>query len=105
MPTATRTLHNSKYSGWDIVQTSPRAYLLTRPGGIYAIAVTHTEARGWEGVLMTRQYRPAGVAGSAWGPAKTPYVHCPLGCCYEADRRERWIGEARAKRARMATTR
>jgi hypothetical protein len=94
MSTATatkpRTLTSPRYPGWEITRIGPE-FLMTREGGIFAIGVGLTETHGWEGVLLTRQ-------GGGWKPAKTPYVHCVLGCTREADRREKTIKKYAAKR-------
>jgi hypothetical protein len=94
MTTATatkpRTMTSARYPGWEIERVGPDSYLMSRPGGIYAIGVGHTDDHGWEGVLLTRQ-------SGGWKPAKTPYKHCVLGCVREADRREKWIAKYQAK--------
>jgi hypothetical protein len=91
--TATKpcTLTSPRYPGWEIQKIGRDSYLMSRPGGIFAIGVGHTETHGWEGVLLSRQ-------GGDWKPAKTPYVHCVLGCTREADRREKTIAKYAAKR-------
>lgn len=94
MTTATATkprkIESPKYPGWAIERTGPTTYFLTRPGGVYSISVTHGEAHGWCGELLTRQR-------GGWAPAKTPYVHAVLGCVQEADRREKAIRKYGAK--------
>jgi hypothetical protein len=92
MTTATkpREIKNAKYPGWTIEQTGPAAYIMTRPGHIFAIAVTHSDDHGWEGTLMTRQR-------GNWHPARTPYTFSVLGCTAEADRRERVIARYAAR--------
>jgi hypothetical protein len=95
MTTATaakpRTMTSARYPGWEITANRAESYLMSRPGGIFAIGVGLTETHGWEGVLLTRQ-------GGGWKPAKTPYKHCALGCVREADRREKTIAKYQAKR-------
>jgi hypothetical protein len=88
--TKPRMLTSPRYPGWIIEKTPAGEFLMTRPGGIFAIGVGLTETHGWEGVLLTRQ-------GGEWKPAKTPYVHCVLGCTREADRREKTIAKYAAK--------
>jgi hypothetical protein len=95
MPTTTaakpRTLTSARYPGWEIEKVGRDSFLMTREGGIFAIGVGHTETHGWEGILLSRQ-------SGGWKPAKTPYVHCVLGCTREADRREKTIAKYQAKR-------
>jgi hypothetical protein len=87
--TKPRQIESPKYPGWTIERTGS-AYLMTRPGHIFAIAVTHSEAHGWEGTLMTRQR-------DNWHPARTPYTFSVLGCTAEADRREKVIARYAAR--------
>jgi hypothetical protein len=88
MTTATATkprkLTSPRYPGWAIERQGPDSYRMTRPGGVFAIGVGHSEEYGWAGVLMTRQR-------GGWAPAKTPFAHSVLGCTVEADRREATI--------------
>jgi hypothetical protein len=89
--TATKTarkIQSPKYPGWLIEKTGPADYLMTRPGGIFAISVSHSEAHGWTGELMTMQRRDG---SRTWEPARTPFAHSVLGCTVEADRREKAI--------------
>jgi hypothetical protein len=90
MPTATATkprkLTSARYPGWVIEQVSVHEYRMTRPGGVFAIGVSHSEAHGWEGVLMTRQR-------GGWEPARTPYRHSVIGCAAEVERREKQIAK------------
>jgi hypothetical protein len=88
--TKPRTMTSARYPGWEIQEVGRDSFLMTRPGGIFAIGVGLTETHGWEGVLLTRQ-------GGGWKPAKTPYKHCVLGCVREADRREKTIAKYAAK--------
>jgi hypothetical protein len=90
MTTATaaepRKIESPKYPGWQIQRTGPVAYLMTRPSGLFAVSVGHSEAHGWAGELLTRQR-------GGWAPAKTPFTHSVLGCVAEADRREKAIAK------------
>jgi hypothetical protein len=98
MTTATaakpRKIQSPKYPGWTIERTGQADYLMTRPGGIFAISVTHSEAHGWTGELMTMQRRDG---FKSWEPARTPFAHSVLGCTAEADRREKAIARYQAK--------
>jgi hypothetical protein len=85
-----RTIRSPKYPGWAIEQVSAREYRLSRPGGVFAIGVSHSEAHGWTGELMTMQRR-SGDQTRGWEPARTPYRHSVIGCIAEADRREKQI--------------
>jgi hypothetical protein len=85
---ATRKIKSPKYPGWEIEKFSDVDYLMTRPDGIFAIAVSHSEVHGWFGELLTMQRRD-GV--KSWEPARTPYSHAVVGCVQEADRREKAI--------------
>lgn len=84
--TAAKPSKTEKYPGWSISKTGPAAYTMTRPGGVFAISVTHSVAYGYEGTLMTRQT-------GGWAPAKTPYRFSVIGCVAEADRRESHIAK------------
>jgi hypothetical protein len=94
MTTATATkprkLTSPRYPGWAIEKTSATNYLMTRPGGVFAIGVSRTDEHGWTGELMTMQR-------GGWEPARTPYRHAVLGCTVEADRREKQIAKYAAK--------
>lgn len=100
MSTATATkpreIKTSKYPGWSISRVGTDSYLMTRPGGIFAIGVGYSDEQGWEGVLLTRQR-------GGWMPAKTPYRHAVIGCVQEADRRERHIRKYAARPLAGAT--
>jgi hypothetical protein len=85
-----RKLSSPRYPGWTIEQVSAHEYRLTRPGGVFAIGVGHSEEHGWEGVLLTRQR-------GGWEPARTPYRHAVIGCIAEADRREMTIRKYSSK--------
>jgi hypothetical protein len=63
---------------------------MTRPGGVFAIGVGHSDDHGWVGMLLTRQR-------GSWGPAKTPYTHCVAGCIAESDRREECIAKYKTR--------
>jgi hypothetical protein len=94
MTTATATkprkLSSKKYPGWTIERLGPTDYLMSRPGGVFAIGVSRTDNHGWEGTLMTRQR-------GGWEPARTPYRHSVIGCTVEADRREATIRKYASK--------
>jgi hypothetical protein len=97
MPTATATqptrkLTSPRYPGWAISQTGPTDYLMTRPAGIFAIGVGHSDEHGWTGELLTMQRR-SGDQTRGWEPARTPFTHSVLGCTVEADRREATIAK------------
>lgn len=93
MTTATaRLIKSKKYPGWTVERLGPTDYLITRPGGVFAIGVGHSEAHGWEGKLMTMQRR-SGDQTRGWQPARTPFSHSVLGCIAEADRREKCIAK------------
>jgi hypothetical protein len=79
-----RTMTSARYPGWAISQTDAGSYLMTRPGGVFAIGVSHSEEHGWAGVLLTRQR-------GNWEPARTPYRHAVIGCVAEVERREKQI--------------
>jgi hypothetical protein len=89
-----RKIQSPKYPGWMIERTGPAAYLMTRPSGIFAISVGHSEAHGWTGGLMTKQYRDG---SKSWEPARTPFTHSVLGCTVEADRREKAIARYQSR--------
>jgi hypothetical protein len=91
-----RKLTSQKYPGWQITREGDGSWFMTRPGGIFAISVTHSEAHGWTGELMTMQRR-TGDQTRGWEPAKTPYTHCVLGCTVECDRREKTIAKFQAR--------
>jgi hypothetical protein len=101
MTTATaakpRTTTSPRYPGYTIEQLGPTDYLMTKDGGIYAIAVNHFESHGWVGEIMTKQRR-TGDRTPSWEAARTPFSHCVPGCIKEVERREAWI-------AKQATTR
>jgi hypothetical protein len=88
--TKLRKLTSDRYLGWVIERTGQDSFLMTRPGHIFAIAVTHSETHGWEGALLTRQR-------GNWHPARTPYTFSVLGCTAEADRREKVIARYAAR--------
>jgi hypothetical protein len=94
MTTATaakpRKTTSPRYPGWTIERVSANEYRMTRPGGVFAIGVGHSDDHGWTGTLLTRQR-------GGWGPAKTPYTHCVAGCIREIERREERIARYRAK--------
>jgi hypothetical protein len=84
-----RKTTSPRYPGWTIEQTGS-SYLMTKPGGVFAIGVGHSDEHGWMGTLLTRQR-------GGWAPAKTPYVHGVAGCIAEADRREATIAKYKTK--------
>jgi hypothetical protein len=87
-----RKLTSPRYPGWAIEKTGSTDYRMSRPGGVFAIGVTHSEAHGWTGELMTMQRR-SGDQTRGWEPARTPFRHCVAGCIVEADRREATIAK------------
>lgn len=94
MTKASRKIQSPKYPGWMIEQTGAADYLMTRDAGIYAISVSHSDAHGWTGELMTKQYRDG---TKSWEPARTPFAHSVPGCVREADRREKCIARFAAR--------
>lgn len=86
----TRPLTSARYPGWVIEKVGHDSYLMSRPGGVFAIGVGLTQEHGWEGTLLSRQR-------GGWKPAKTPYRHSVLGCTVEIERREKTIAKYAAK--------
>jgi hypothetical protein len=92
-----RTMTSARYPGWAISQIGATDYLMSRPNGIFAIGVGHSDEHGWTGELLTRQR-------GGWVPAKTPFRHSVIGCITEVERREKQIAKFASKPLGKPTT-